>query len=99
MDWSEYYPAFVAEGQDGQSAAPSKSAEDMEVDKVEDGTAEKPEDAQVEEVPRPKRMTKEVEVADIGCGFGGLLVALAPALPDTLILGMVPYVVQNGVLI
>lgn len=32
-------------------------------------------------------MTKEVEVADIGCGFGGLLVALAPRMPDTLLLG------------
>lgn len=33
-------------------------------------------------------MIKEVEVADIGCGFGGLLFALAPKLPDTLILGL-----------
>lgn len=29
----------------------------------------------------------EVEVADIGCGFGGLIVSLAPKLPDTLMLG------------
>lgn len=35
----------------------------------------------------PKKMTKQVEVADIGCGFGGLLFALAPILPDTLLLG------------
>ncbi|KAF2002938.1 putative methyltransferase [Amniculicola lignicola CBS 123094] len=33
-------------------------------------------------------ITKQVEIADIGCGFGGLLFALAPKLPDTLILGM-----------
>ena len=32
-------------------------------------------------------MCKKVEVADIGCGFGGLLFALAPKMPDTLILG------------
>lgn len=32
-------------------------------------------------------MAKEVEVADIGCGFGGLLVALSPILPNTLMLG------------
>lgn len=32
-------------------------------------------------------MTKEVEIADIGCGFGGLLVALSPLFPDTLMLG------------
>lgn len=35
----------------------------------------------------PPRMKKQVEVADIGCGFGGLLTALAPRMPDTLILG------------
>jgi len=34
------------------------------------------------------RMAKEIEVADIGCGFGGLLFALAPTMPVTLILGM-----------
>ncbi|OAL21887.1 tRNA (guanine-N(7)-)-methyltransferase [Fonsecaea nubica] len=33
-------------------------------------------------------MTREVEVADIGCGFGGLLVALSPLLSETLMLGM-----------
>ncbi|KAF3005642.1 tRNA (guanine-N(7)-)-methyltransferase (tRNA(m7G46)-methyltransferase) [Curvularia kusanoi] len=35
-----------------------------------------------------KALTKNVEIADIGCGFGGLLFALAPKFPDTLILGM-----------
>jgi tRNA (guanine-N7-)-methyltransferase len=38
--------------------------------------------------PPARKLTKEIEVVDIGCGFGGLLVALAPALPDTLLLGM-----------
>jgi len=33
--------------------------------------------------PRPK-----VEIADIGCGFGGLLVGLAPVFPSTLMMGM-----------
>lgn len=33
--------------------------------------------------------SKKVEVADIGCGFGGLIVSLAPKLPDTLMLGSV----------
>ena len=36
---------------------------------------------------QPKRLTKDVEVVDIGCGFGGLLVALAPVMPDKLMLG------------
>jgi tRNA (guanine-N7-)-methyltransferase len=30
---------------------------------------------------------RKVEVADVGCGFGGLLFALAPLFPDTLMLG------------
>lgn len=35
-----------------------------------------------------KDNSKKVEFADIGCGYGGLLVDLAPLFPDTLILGM-----------
>ncbi|XP_076653652.1 tRNA (guanine-N(7)-)-methyltransferase [Halictus rubicundus] len=31
---------------------------------------------------------KLVEFADVGCGYGGLLVTLSPMFPDTLILGM-----------
>ncbi|KAJ9640244.1 tRNA (guanine-N(7)-)-methyltransferase (tRNA(m7G46)-methyltransferase) [Knufia peltigerae] len=34
------------------------------------------------------RMTHEVEIADIGCGFGGLIVALSRLFPETLMLGM-----------
>jgi len=30
---------------------------------------------------------QQVEIADIGCGFGGLLFALAPRYPNSLILG------------
>ncbi|KAK4692620.1 tRNA (guanine-N7-)-methyltransferase, partial [Lecanoromycetidae sp. Uapishka_2] len=37
---------------------------------------------------QPKPLLKPVTIADIGCGFGGLLVALAPLLPDELILGL-----------
>lgn len=35
-----------------------------------------------------KTLTKSVTIADIGCGYGGLLIQLAPKLPDHLILGM-----------
>lgn len=42
-------------------------------------------DAPLEAQPRAP---KQVEVADIGCGFGGLTVSLATKLPDTLVLGM-----------
>lgn len=34
-----------------------------------------------------KPLTRDVEIADIGCGFGGLLVALSTFFPDTLMLG------------
>ncbi|RUS23119.1 hypothetical protein BC937DRAFT_92209 [Endogone sp. FLAS-F59071] len=34
------------------------------------------------------RPSKKVEFADIGCGYGGLLIALAPLFPQTLMLGM-----------
>lgn len=70
MDWSTYFPAFVANA--GPAITPQP-------------TSNSPTDA----INLPsRRLTKEVEVVDIGCGFGGLLVALAPALPDTLLLGM-----------
>lgn len=35
-----------------------------------------------------KAMIKDVTIADIGCGYGGLLIDLSPALPENLILGM-----------
>lgn len=38
--------------------------------------------------PDEHKMTKQVTVADIGCGYGGLLVELAPKLPEKLLLGM-----------
>jgi len=35
----------------------------------------------------PPPMTRQVEIADIGCGFGGLIVALSPLFPTTLMIG------------
>lgn len=34
-----------------------------------------------------RKLLRDVEVADVGCGFGGLLVGLAPLMPDTLMVG------------
>ncbi|KAJ2982086.1 hypothetical protein NUW58_g6520 [Xylaria curta] len=65
MDWSSYFPAFVANADPATETSLANEAN----------------------LPS-RKLTKEVEVVDIGCGFGGLLVALAPALPDTLLLGM-----------
>ncbi|KAJ1696118.1 hypothetical protein LUZ63_004630 [Rhynchospora breviuscula] len=36
----------------------------------------------------PQFSAPVVRFADVGCGFGGLLVALSPLFPDTLIIGM-----------
>jgi tRNA (guanine-N7-)-methyltransferase len=66
MDWSAFYPAFVA------------TTEDIAAD-MTDNTSEL-------RAPLAK-LTKQVEVADIGCGFGGLLVTLGPRFPDMLLLG------------
>lgn len=72
MDWSAMYPAYVAKGQDNEAT---------EVVMQQGGQT-------VRAVIKPKSLTKDVEVADIGCGFGGLLVALSPVIPDTLCLGL-----------
>jgi tRNA (guanine-N7-)-methyltransferase len=68
MDWSIYYPAFVA-------SQPSAQQDNDATTTSEEG------------IPSIPKLVKDVEVADIGCGFGGLLVALAPKLPDKLLLG------------
>ena len=71
MDWSSYYPAYVA-----PSAAKDDNGEAI---------------ADTEGSDKPRPLTKDVEIADIGCGFGGLTVALAPEFPEQLILGICPY--------
>ncbi|KAI5955053.1 hypothetical protein KGF54_001614 [Candida jiufengensis] len=38
--------------------------------------------------PQQELTTKKVEIADIGCGFGGLMIKLGPSFPNQLILGM-----------
>ncbi|KAI9713790.1 MAG: tRNA (guanine-N(7)-)-methyltransferase (tRNA(m7G46)-methyltransferase) [Bogoriella megaspora] len=43
---------------------------------------------QAQSSPTPPRLDQDVEIADIGCGYGGLLFALAPKMPETLILGL-----------
>lgn len=53
----------------------------------EHGTGEALIEENEEEQRQRFAISKNVEIADIGCGFGGLLFALAPELLDTLILG------------
>ncbi|KUI52995.1 tRNA (guanine-N(7)-)-methyltransferase [Cytospora mali] len=73
MNWSSMYPAFVADGQEDTEATESITQQKGQV---------------VKAVVKPKKLTKDVEVADIGCGFGGLLMALSPSMPETLCLGL-----------
>ncbi|CAK7264619.1 tRNA (guanine-N(7)-)-methyltransferase (tRNA(m7G46)-methyltransferase) [Sporothrix epigloea] len=54
----------------------------------DDLTNATPDAAQATRATGATRACKRVEVADIGCGFGGLLIGLAPAMPQTLILGL-----------
>lgn len=75
MDWATLYPAY---------AVKSEGKETTKIEPESHGANE-------EEQPSIKSMSKNVEIADIGCGFGGLLFALAPKFPDTLILGTSAY--------
>ncbi|KAJ6259472.1 tRNA (guanine-N(7)-)-methyltransferase [Drechslerella dactyloides] len=73
MDWSDYFPAYFSKKRKrDETVEESGDHEDRPADAANDITLD----------------TKKVEIADIGCGFGGLLISLAPTFPDTLILGM-----------
>ncbi|KAF8418019.1 hypothetical protein EV426DRAFT_345547 [Tirmania nivea] len=72
MDWSPYYPAYFA--RTGGLLEPI------------DITTDPDEDMGAEAVALTK--TGIVDIVDIGCGFGGLLVELGPKLPNSVILGM-----------
>jgi tRNA (guanine-N7-)-methyltransferase len=43
----------------------------------------------------PSCISQDVTVADIGCGFGGLLVSLSPMLSNELILGALTLTVTD----
>jgi tRNA (guanine-N7-)-methyltransferase len=71
MDWASLYPAYAVVKQEQKTGG--EVNELMPMDE--------------EEQRRVMAVSKDVEIADIGCGFGGLLFALAPKFPDTLMLG------------
>lgn len=72
MDWSQHYPAYIATS--GPQSTPGAAEQTSESTQLT-----------TKSIPT---MSQQVEVADIGCGFGGLLFALAPKLPNTLLLGL-----------
>lgn len=48
----------------------------------------KPEDFDLTQLyPKAEQFSRGVEVLDIGCGYGGLLIELSPLMPDKLIMG------------
>ena len=49
--------------------------------------ADAEESSDVSDESKPRKLRKDIEIVDIGCGFGGLLVGLAPLFPETLMLG------------
>lgn len=87
MDWSALFPDYVV-GKFDESSVDKEPTEGDDPQMTGDGTIVPEESSdRALKIVRPKKISKDVEVADIGCGFGGLLIALAPQMPDTLILG------------
>lgn len=83
MDWSVHFPAYI------DHAAPTPLATPAQHSTAEDTLS--PGAGAGLSSPNhhhPKPLTKPITVADVGCGFGGLLVALSPLLPDDLIIGL-----------
>eukprot|EP00898_Chlorokybus_atmophyticus_P007061 jgi/Chlat1/7356/Chrsp59S06977 len=77
-DWSKHYPAFIpkrakVESDDGGNDGDISQATPCGSDRDGDGA----------DIGGPL-----VRFADVGCGFGGLLVRLSPIYPDTLMVGM-----------
>ena len=78
MDWSTHYPTYFKNPSPPQSSALASTST------LDTPSTKLPTDAII---PAKLAMGKQVEFADIGCGFGGLLISLAPLFPDTLMLG------------
>lgn len=76
MDWGEYFPAYVV-----PTSQAADAQQQQEQEQEEEGEGKGKAGA------KKKTLSKRVTVADVGCGFGGLLVALSTILPDELILG------------
>ncbi|KAI5808859.1 guanine-N(7)--methyltransferase [Peziza echinospora] len=101
MDWSKYYPKFFSplkseddhekkEAVDGdvdmEGTTSSGIIPQAQLQASSSSIASQQSNTSIQQQQQQKKY--KVDVADIGCGFGGLLVALAPKLPESLILGM-----------
>jgi tRNA (guanine-N7-)-methyltransferase len=72
MDWSTYYPGFFPSLDKPMDVDGSGFLPPPPLDQLNKQTTDGP----------------RVEFADIGCGYGGLSIALAELYPDRLVLGM-----------
>jgi len=85
VDWSIHYPEFFA-GADSISGQPAQSvSSELRLNTVE-CPIEYP--AQPVSSDLNGRAGPQVRFLDVGCGYGGLSVALGPKFPDKLILGL-----------
>ncbi|KAJ2487884.1 tRNA (guanine-N(7)-)-methyltransferase (tRNA(m7G46)-methyltransferase) [Coemansia sp. RSA 2050] len=85
-DWSKLYPVYFrprTEQAPEQAASDSKRPLSPSLDSTATLAKRGPAASTSTENP-----LAQVEFADIGCGYGGLLVALAPLFPNTLMVGM-----------
>lgn len=82
MDWGEHFPAYLV-------TDPAEQEQELEQEQEEGkaGVSVLKKKMKKEQKEERRRLSKRVTVADVGCGFGGLLVALSTILPDELILG------------
>lgn len=94
QDWSKQYPTYfrpVSESPKESETGPAMKrppSPSGTVDNKASGSNKRGPAATVSETEEIKNKLAQVEFADIGCGYGGLLVALAPLYPNTLMVGM-----------
>lgn len=81
MDWSIHFPAFL------DHEATTKAAEQLSADRLEEAKRLGRYELSILPENQVPLLDRPVEIADIGCGFGGLLVTLAPRMPEKLMIG------------
>eukprot|EP00245_Coleochaete_scutata_P007142 TRINITY_DN22243_c0_g1_i1.p1 TRINITY_DN22243_c0_g1~~TRINITY_DN22243_c0_g1_i1.p1 ORF type:complete len:323 (-),score=70.12 TRINITY_DN22243_c0_g1_i1:47-1015(-) len=80
-NWSEHFPSFFPTAATGVQESSGGGAESA-------GEGDDVAGISNAESAATNPLASKVRFADIGCGFGGLLVRLSPLFPDTLMVGM-----------
>lgn len=87
MDWGGHFPAYLVSDSDLPAEQEQEQDQEQELEEGKKAGVVSVLMKKKEKEERKTRLSKRVTVADVGCGFGGLLVALSTILPDELILG------------